>query len=252
MAASDPNNDQLKDMFRRIKLYTYDATELVIRKGINYIEEIKTLTQDCVTRLCSIIRKPGGGTNGNVVSESAENLFQLLVYYCQHQDHVTLDTEYYLVTLVNLHVLRGQRQLKKDWDSMITEYVKPVFKDMPKTFEMTEELLRKARGASGVPLNYVIRTDLYPANGADQPVTNYTSKDADMIACAPILLELGVVDEEMGLFHDIFQVNQNMVYAILFNIFSATEAWVYSKTRCKEKRGCKLFLDLYLHYLGLN
>ena len=54
-----------------------------------------------------------------------------------------------------------------------------------------------------------------------------------MIACAPFWLELGVGDEEMGPFHDIFQVDQKKVYDILFTIFSATEAWVYSKTSLK-------------------
>ena len=96
--------------------------------------------------------------NGHVVSESAENIFHLLVYYCQHQDLVTQDTDHSIVTLVNIRALRGQHELEKDWDSTITEYVKPVFKDMTKTFKMIEELLSKARGDSGFPLNYVIRT----------------------------------------------------------------------------------------------
>ena len=185
--------------------------------------------------------------NGHVVSESAENIFHLLVYYCQNQDRVTQDTEHSIVTLVNIRALRGQHELEKDWDSTITEYVKPVFKDMTKTFKMIEELLSKARGASGVPLNYVIRTYFPPAEVADNPVTNYTSKDADMIDRVPIFLELGVGDEEMGLFHEIFQVDQKKVYDILFTIFSATEAWVYSKNSCKYKRGRKIFLDLYAH-----
>ena len=96
---------------------------------------------------------------------------------------------------MNLRALRGQRDIEKDWDSAITEYVKPVFKDMPNKFEMIEELLSKARGASGFPLNYVIRNDFSPAYGADNPGTNYTSKDTEMIAREPILLELGVGDE---------------------------------------------------------
>ena len=72
---------------------------------------------------------------------------------------------------------------------------------MPKISEMIKELLIKARGASGYPLNYIIRTDFYPDDKSDDPGTNYTSKEAEMIACAPILLELGVVYEEMGKFH---------------------------------------------------
>ena len=38
----------------------------------------------------------------------------------------------------------------------------------------------------------------------------------------------------------------------MFTVFSVTEAWVYSKTSHKEKRGRKLFLDLYAHYLRPN
>ena len=200
-----------------------------------------------MTRLFSIIRKPGGGTDGNVVSKPAENIFNILVYYCQNQYRVTWDTDHSLVTLVNLCALCGKREIKKYWDLTVTEYIKPVFKDMPKTFEMMEELLSKAWGDSGVPLNYVIRTGFFPAYGADELGSNYTSKDADMIACAPILLELGVGVEEMGPFCDLFQFNQKKVYDILFTIFSATEAWVYLNTSHKEKRVSKLFLDLYMH-----
>ena len=159
MAAAEPTNDQLKSMFRSIKFSNYAATELVTGQGIDSIEEIKTLTQDRVTHLCSIIRKPGGGTNGHAVSESAENILSLLVYYCQHQERVTWDTDHSLVTLMNIHALRGQRELEKYWNSMITEYVKPVLKYNPKTFKMTEEMLSTSRGSYGVPFNYVIRTD---------------------------------------------------------------------------------------------
>ena len=196
-----------------------------------------------MTRLCSIIRKPGGGTDGHVVSKPAENLFHILVYYFQHQDRVTWETDHSLAPLANLRALRGQRELEKDQDSKITKYVKPVLKDIPNSFEMIEEVLSKAMGDSGVPLNYVIRTGLSAADRADDPGYNYTFKDAEMIACVPILLELGVGDEEMGPFHDIFQVNHKKVYYILFTIFSATESWAYSRTSSKEKQGHKLFLD---------
>ena len=82
-----------------------------------------------------------------------KNLFHPLVYYCQHQERVTRDTDHSLITLMNIRALCGNRELEKDWDLTITEYVEPFFKDMPKTFEMVEELLSKERGASGVPLN---------------------------------------------------------------------------------------------------
>ena len=91
------------------------------------------------------------------------------MYYCQHQDRVTWDTDHSLFTLANLCALRGQRDLEKDWDSTITEYVKLIFKDIPKTFNMIEEQISKARRASGVLLNYVIRNGLSPDDGADDP-----------------------------------------------------------------------------------
>ena len=143
MFAAKRNNSQLKAMFRRISFYTDAAMELVTGQSIKSIQGINTLTQDRVTFLWSIICKPGGGTNGHVVSESSENLFHLLVYYCQHQYRVTWDTDHSIITLVNTHALFGQHDLKKGWDQTITEYVKPVFKYMPKTFGMIEELLIK-------------------------------------------------------------------------------------------------------------
>ena len=72
MAAAKPTNYQLKYMFRRINLSTDADTELVTGQGINSIQEIKTLTQDRVTRLCSTIRKPGGGPDEHVVSKLSE------------------------------------------------------------------------------------------------------------------------------------------------------------------------------------
>ena len=123
---------------------------------------------------------------------------------------------------------------------------------MPKTFKMIEELISKARGTFGVPLNYVIRTGLSPADRAIKPGSNYTSKDAEMIPRAPIMLELGVRDEAMWPFHDIFQVDQKKVDDILFAIFIATEALVYSKTSRKEKWERQVFLTLYAHYSGPN
>ena len=178
MAATEPANAQFKAIFRRIKLSTDSDTYLVNGQVIESIGEIKTLTQDHVNHLCSIISKPGGGTNGHVVSKSAENIFHLLVYYCQHQDRVIQDTDHSLFTLLNLCALRGQRELETDWDLTIKEYVKPVFKDMSKIFEMIKEILSKSRGYSGVLLNYAIRTDLSPADGAEDPGTNYIYKDA--------------------------------------------------------------------------
>ena len=90
MAAAEPTNSQYKSMFWSIKFSTDAATDLVIGKGIDSIKDINNLTQDCVTRLCSIICKPGGGAYRHVVSEPDENIFHLLIYYFQHQKCVTM------------------------------------------------------------------------------------------------------------------------------------------------------------------
>ena len=81
MAVDEPTNAQLKSMFRHVKVSTNAATQLITGTCIDSINEIQTLTQYRVTRLCLIIHNPGGGTNGHVVSESDENLFYLLMYY---------------------------------------------------------------------------------------------------------------------------------------------------------------------------
>ena len=94
MAAAKTTNAQFKAMFRSIKFSAGAATELVAGQGIDSIEDIKTLTQDLVNCFCSIICNPGGGTNVHVLSDSAENLLHLLLYYFQYQDRVTRDTDH--------------------------------------------------------------------------------------------------------------------------------------------------------------
>ena len=52
MAAAEPANAQLKAMFRRIKFSIGAYTDIVTGLGIDSVEEINTLTQDRLTRLC--------------------------------------------------------------------------------------------------------------------------------------------------------------------------------------------------------
>ena len=58
-------------------------------------------------------------------------------------------------------------------------------------------MIDKARGDLGVSLNYVICTNFPHAVGAEDPDTNYTSKESEIITRAPILAARGVGDEEI-------------------------------------------------------
>ena len=128
MAAADPTYYQQKAMFRSIKFSTDTATELVTGQVIDSIEDINTLTQDCMTRLCSIICNPGGWTDRHVVSNPAENIFHLLLYYYQHQERVTRDTDHFLVTLVNLRAFMGSVSSRRIGIQQSRNMSKPISK----------------------------------------------------------------------------------------------------------------------------
>ena len=70
------------------------------------------------------------------------------------------------------------------------------------------------RGGSEVPLSYVVRksNELHPNTEVDDPVTSYTTTDADMFKRAPIITEgnpLGT--EEDGPFDDSFVADRGKV-----------------------------------------
>jgi hypothetical protein len=122
------------------------------------------------------------------------------------------------------------------------------------------EQLEHARGVSGIQLAYVPHKKLIPLDEDDDPLTNYPSLDAKVIAHAPILKDCVAFPgqsataiallEENGPFCDTFRIDMVRVWNILFEMLRQKPAWLHATLTKKEKNGHKLYRLLFAHYLG--
>lgn len=243
-------------MFERLGFTAAAATELVDIRGIDDPDEIKHLTSDQVDKLISVVRKPGGGQNGNTVSFVAQGLFHNLVDYLQHMRRTSRLINVGTIDKATVCALCHQQEMEDSWPGPTVDDVKVNFKNMPKTMEQVIDVIRKRRGMTGACLDYVIRTALRPQASASDPSTNYISIDDEVVARHPIVTAHAPADddeaEENGHFDESFLVDSQTVFDVLQSIFGSTKAWTYSKDYCKHKQVRKLFKKLTSHYLGEN
>ena len=253
-----PTAPAMKQMFERLDYTPEAATALVDEQGISDVEDIADLSSEQVDKLISVVRKPGGGQDGHVVSFTAQTLFHSLVYYVQHRRRTSRPIDVGVIDKTTVRALRFQQDMEKNWpsDTTTVDDVKVNFKNMPKTMELVMDVIRKKRGVTGARLDYVLRKELRPKTSASDPSTNYATIDEEVVARHPIVTSGAPADdsvaEAQGPFDQHFVVDSQAVYDILFSIFGNTEAWTYSKDFRKGKWGRKLWMKLQSHYLGAN
>lgn len=241
--------------------FTPDAATLITGdQGIDSVDELRTLDDDKASNLCRVLRRPGG-TNaagvadpGTKVSARAEDNLKLAVYYVKHQDRVSRNVNVGSITLAAVRKLVKQRETENSHTDPDTPAIDS--KDWPKTIEAVEEYLRQFRGINGVPLSYVVRKDLIPTTAANDPSTNYSTLDEEMIARAPILEAgaAGTLDdlEKNGPFVDTYMTDRTTAWDKLAVLFQNHASWTYAKPARRTRNGRLGFYGVFNHYLGPN
>ena len=140
----------MKQMFERLDYTPEAATVLVDEQGISDVEDIADLSSEQVDKLISVVRKPGGGQDGHVVSFTAQTLFHSLVYYVQHRRRTSRPIDIGVIDKTAVRALRFQHEMEKSWpsDTTTVDDVKVNFKNMPKTMELVMDVIRKKRGTT--------------------------------------------------------------------------------------------------------
>jgi len=232
------------------------ADEIYNNQGIDSIDEWKEMDEDSVATLCKVLRRPGGTAQGGganpgvMVSARAETNAKLAVFFIHHRVRVSRDVDYRDVTLTEVRKLSRQREVESKTKDTGADAPKLNSKDWPKTIEGLEEYLATFRGVTGAPLSYVVRKQLIPPVGADDPATNYDTLDEEMISRAPIIE--GRVGTEDGPFTESSVMDRLKVWEKLSVLMADHEAWTYFKVGRKSKDGRKAFLAVDSHYLGPN
>jgi hypothetical protein len=146
------------------------ATNIVDVQGYPTPGDTRHLSDREVSDLCKSVRRPGGvnaggqAALGQQVSTQAETNLKLCVFWLNYCHNTLRDTAPAGITMdaiSALRTLRDSHQQHKDVDppaNIINT------KDWSKTMEQIVKFLRDNCSLHGVPLSYVVRTDLEVAD----------------------------------------------------------------------------------------
>ena len=132
-----------------VRIGFLESAALVITKeqGINSLEEIRLLSDDEISNLSKLLRRPGGVAPGVVpavpnpgmqVNARAETNMKLVAFYLRHQVRIGRAVTPADVTLANIRSIRELRDYESTWKA--SDDVPTInAKDWPKTMEAIHE-----------------------------------------------------------------------------------------------------------------
>ena len=234
--------------------FSQNASDTIFTdQGVNSIEAMGTLSEADVTNLMRVVRKPGGGEDGQAVSFMAERAFNAACHMVRYYQQVQRPLTFHDIRTNALEPHIIQRNIEEEQKSLPQPEVPKVdFLDHPKSLESVDNYLSQLRGVRGTQLNYVMRQRLVPLPAADDPADGYETLDLERVQRAPIV-EVGAVDpsEEDGPWDPVFKVDDAAAYQYLVEIFqSNAEVWVHVKSVHGQRSARKLVLAYTNHYLG--
>lgn len=250
----------LRTALNRMGLSVEAANYLYDEQAMNTLNEFKILTDNEVTSLVKVVRRPGGMkanpdhptvagapreiTNvGLPIPLPAENNLKLMCYYLRYQERTSRVIDEAAVILVNVRALTNH----KKWEEDHTDVDKPEInsKDWPHTIEAIEEYLRGCLGVTKIPLAYVIRADVEPKPSADDPANGYATRQDELINRAPIV-------NNNGAHTATYLQDRARVWELISDITRAHDCWSYVRPAQKTQDGRLAFQGLKGHYLGQN
>jgi len=248
-------------MFRGLGFTEPVATHIVDQELIDNVAALRDLDDDRCESIAKIVRKvptaAGSSTCHNVADKAVRN-FQLAVAYAKHRERTTHTLMPNAIAPSMFEGIKIQREIEAKQKGVKVDLPTGLSLENPikvaKTFEAVVEHLGRYRGISGVPLSYVVRTNLLPKGHYSDPAvgeqgSQYASYDAEMVARAPITLD-GLNGFEDGPFHHAFMVDMTCVWEILHNLFHTQSVWLHVKKLQASRNGRACFRALHTHLLG--
>jgi len=243
-------NAAIRSMLRRIGFTANAATYLVEHQGLTRLVDLHNLTDDDVSTLCKVVRRPGGTIEGETaasprvpnpgipVSVQAEFNLKLACFFVRFQRRTSRACEPGDVDLDSLDTLREHRLMEKEHvDSKDPPKINP--KNWPETIAAIEEHLRGCLGKTKNPLAYVVRDSEAPIGGP------FVSRQHELIGRAPI-------NNVQGEPLETFRTDSRLVWEIISKITRAEDCWTYVRAYQRTQDGRAAFLALKNHYLGVN
>jgi hypothetical protein len=263
----------LRQAYARLLIPQDTVRALIDHQGLNSLQMLKPMTPREVEDLCNNMRKPGGmipnpdrhtaaglviagapaqvRNNGCQVAWQTEKTLKRLVYWLQHRDRISRPTTPTDVTHAGVLSAALQHLMDTEKDHVNpTEPTKLDMTDWPRVFEILDDSLSLITGYTGVPLSYLIRSDRRAPLDADDPGTNYSTLEAEMVARAPHFV-LNPTNDGI-LLVPAFSTDNEALAVILTSLFQDSKHWVHFKDQCKKRDGRAAYLHARGHFLGTD
>lgn len=236
--------------------FTANAAQFITdQQGLDDLDEFAILTDAEVESLCKVVRHPGGtvpnpqagqppiANPGIAVPQRAENNLKLACYWIRYRQRTSRP---YTAAAITLETIRSLRD-NKLWEEEHKDVEAPELntKDWPRMIELIEEWLRGCLGVTHIPLAYVIRENEDVPLHTDDPEANYSSKQDELIARAPIT-------DEHGAHTPNYLTDRTRVWELLSELTRDQECWSYVRPAQRSRNGRLAFMGLKGHYLGQN
>ena len=251
-----------KTMLKGLK-FSQEGADEIFTQGYEDFDELKDLSDDDVTALCRIIRRPGGevtvGTGATATSKInpgtqvfivVETSLKLVCYYLRHYlDRLSRKVVHTDITVDNVKKLKDMKREDEKYEEMKPDtYPKIDEKSWPDTFDNLDIFLRTYLGESRIPLMFVVRDQVEVTPEAQEPPTKYECVTDEMIARATHGRTVGNTTEV----HPTFVLNSAKVWDILKSMTEGKPSRVIVKPRQRKKDGRAAHFALKQHHLGIN
>jgi len=272
---TQPNEAALMiDLLKRIGFSPGAAQYLVEEQELKTLEALAEISDDDVTKVCKICRKPGGmylpppAANGrarapiphpgNHVAMTHEVYLGLAAYYLKHKKMTSRTYSFSDVTVSNIKEIQHFKTEMESREDPLPETAPPLStKNKFEWFDLFRDFLNEHTGSvTKRPLGYVVRKSFQVTPEEQDP--RYGHEDSDyadfydeITARAPIKYEVVTTNGSRSLKHDPhFRIDNTRVWTLLSKTLEGTENATYIEQFKSKKDGREAFLHLHQQLLG--
>ena len=265
--------EQMITLLQGIGFTAGAARYLVEEQDLNTLEALATITDEDVTKVCKICRKPGGmfqpapAANGrarapiphpgNHVAMTHEVNLGLAAFYLKHKKMTSRSYAIADVTITNIKEIQYfKTEIEKREDPLPESAPTLTKKNKFEWFDLFREYLNEHTGSvSKRPLGYVVRKSFQIKPEVEDP--EYGHEDSDyadfydeITNRAPIKREV-ITANSQALKHDPhFRIDNNKVWLLLSKTLEGSTDATYIEKFKAKKDGREAFLHLHQQLLG--
>ncbi len=230
---------------------------IVNTQGYDDLDEFRVMSDHDVENLCKVTRRPGGTRTvqgnqvanlGHNVSALAEQYMKLMCYYLKFQYQTSRAMTAVTINKENVRKIKDHKLWEESHEDLDPPTELPN-KDWPRNFDTIDDWLRGCLGSTGIPLAYVIRENLDPADDPAGGADNWPSKQDELVARAPIR----TVQNEVTTWNSTYKTDNRKVWEKLAVLMRKLDyCWTHIKKFHKSKDGRAAFMALKTFYLGAH